>query len=292
LFGYVKPDKQELKVKEYETYKAVYCSLCRTLGRQYGVFAKALLTYDATFYVLLRKSVLQSAPDCAHSGVCRFNPLKKCNYIDEDEILRTAAGLSVIMFYYKLLDEIADSGFFKRSGLKLLLPFAKLKFQKAVKKYSYFNDIIKLSVEKQAQTESENSPSVDLACDASAKALGEIFSYDIPTELQRKNAYRVGYCIGRYVYLADAFDDIEKDLKSGSYNVFVNKYSLNSGSIDKETLDGINGSIRMSVAEADAALEALEKNCYSTILKNIVFDGTEVQLQRLNDKYKEEGRNE
>ena len=99
MFGYVKPDKQELKVKEYETYKAVYCTLCKTLGKEYGVFAKALLTYDATFYVLFRKALFQDAPDCAHRGVCRFNPLKKCNYIDGDEILRTAAGLSVIMFY-------------------------------------------------------------------------------------------------------------------------------------------------------------------------------------------------
>ena len=63
MFGYVKPDKPELKIKDYETYKAIYCSLCRTLGKEYGLLARFLLTYDAAFYALLKKSVLQSKPD-------------------------------------------------------------------------------------------------------------------------------------------------------------------------------------------------------------------------------------
>ena len=290
MFGYVKPDKQELKVKEYETYKAVYCSLCKTLGKEYGIFAKALLTYDATFYVLFRKALLQNGPDCAHKGVCRFNPLKKCNYIDEDEILRTAAGLSVIMFYYKLLDNISDSGFIRKLGCRLLLPFATLKFKKAVKKYSYFNDIIKESVEKQEELERENCASVDRACDPSAKALGEIFSYGLENESDKQNAYRVGYCIGRYVYLTDALDDLEDDVKHSSYNVFANKYDVKKD-LDEETLDGICGSIRMSIAGADTALDALKLNCYSSILKNVVFDGTSTQLNTLINKPKE-GNNE
>lgn len=290
MFGYVKPDKQELKVKEYETYKAVYCTLCKTLGKEYGVFAKALLTYDATFYVLFRKALLQDAPDCAHRGVCRFNPLKKCNYIDVDEIFSTAAALSVIMFYYKLLDNISDSGFFKKLGCRLLLPYVKLKFKKAVKKYSYFNDIIKVSVEKQEELERENCGSVDRACDPSAKALGEIFAYGLENEADKQSAYRVGYCIGRYVYLSDALDDLEDDIKHGSYNVFVNKYEIDNG-VDSQTRDGICGSIRMSIAEAGAALDALKLNCYSSILKNIVFDGTDAQLNMLINKSKE-GNNE
>ncbi len=286
MFGYVKPDKQELKVKEYETYKAVYCTLCKTLGKEYGVLAKAILTYDATFYVLFRKALIQNAPDCAHRGVCRFNPLKKCNYIDVDETLSTAAGLSVIMFYYKLLDNISDSYFFKKLGCRLLLPFVKLKFKKAVKKYSYFNDIIKASVDKQAELERENCNSVDRACDPSAKALGEIFACGLENEAEKQSAYRVGYCIGRYVYLADALDDLEDDIKHGSYNVFVSKYGID-GDIDPQALDGICGSIRMSIAGAGAALDALKLNCYTSILRNIVLDGTDAQLNRLVNKSKE-----
>ena len=290
MFGYVKPDKQELKVKEYETYKAVYCTLCKTLGKEYGVFAKALLTYDATFYVLFRKALLQSGPDCAHSGVCRFNPLKKCNYIDCDETLKTAAGLSVIMFYYKLLDNVSDGGFFKRLGCRIVLPFAKLKFKKAVKKYSYFDDIIKLSVDKQTELESENVDSVDKACDPSAKALGEIFAYGL-TDEAKQSAYRVGYCLGRYDYLSDALDDLEDDIRHGSYNVFVNKYSLDGSQLSDEIIDGICGSIRIGVGEAVSALDAIELNCYSSIIRNILTDGTEAQIQRLVSKSKED-RNE
>ena len=53
MFGYVKVCKPELKIREYEEYKAVYCTLCRVIGRDYGQISRTLLSYDATFYVLL-----------------------------------------------------------------------------------------------------------------------------------------------------------------------------------------------------------------------------------------------
>ena len=283
MFGYVRPDKSELKIKEFDTYKAVYCSLCKTLGSEYGMFSKALLTYDATFYVLLMKAVAQSQPDCAHQGRCRFNPLKKCNYIDGDEILKAAAALSVIMFYYKLKDDISDSGILRRLSCLLVLPYIKFKFKKAVKNYSYFDDIIRPSVERQSAYEHEGA-GVDKACDPSAQALGEIFSYGIDNVGQSKALYRLGYCLGRWVYLMDAFDDLYKDVRTGSYNPFAVKYGLNRdniGKIDTDTVDGICGTIRISANEAGEALNSLEKSCYASIVENIVFDGTENQLIKI-----------
>ena len=74
MFGYVKVCKPELRVREYEEYKAVYCTLCKTLGKEYGVLSRVLLRYDATFYVLLRECALQAAMPCYKKGRCRFNP--------------------------------------------------------------------------------------------------------------------------------------------------------------------------------------------------------------------------
>jgi hypothetical protein len=31
MFGYVRPYRDELKVKDYELYRAVYCGLCHSL---------------------------------------------------------------------------------------------------------------------------------------------------------------------------------------------------------------------------------------------------------------------
>ena len=65
MFGYVKAYKPELKVRDYEQYKAVYCSLCKTLGREYGLFARLTLSYDFTFAALLRLYGASDSPDPA-----------------------------------------------------------------------------------------------------------------------------------------------------------------------------------------------------------------------------------
>lgn len=282
MFGYVKPDKAELKIKEYETYKAIYCSLCKTLGREYGLFTRFFLTYDATFYIIFMKSIFQTNSDCVHRGVCRFNPLKKCNYIDEDKFQKNAAALTVIMFYYKLKDSINDGSFFKRMISYLIYPYVKIKFKKAEKNYSQYNDIIKAQMIRQAEIEDSNTDSIDLACDPSAKSLSEIFTLEMQESKQKDLASRTAYCIGRWVYLMDAYDDIENDLKSNSFNPYINSFRLNSLSdFSAEIENNIIGKIRLTANEAALAFEKLEKSCYGSVVENIIFDGMENELNSL-----------
>lgn len=290
MFGYVKPDKAELKIKEYETYKAIYCSLCKTLEKEYGLLSRFFLTYDATFFVLFLKSIFQTSADCAHNGVCRFNPLKKCNYIDEDEILKKAAALTVIMFYYKLRDNIKDCALYKKIIAFIIYPYIKIKFNKAAKKYSQYNDIIKIQTERQEELEQSQSKSVDLACDPSAKALSEIFAVDVKNSEQEQLIKRTAYCVGRWVYLMDAYDDLENDIKSSSYNPFTAYYGLKDISDISETVTKeIIGRIRLTANEAAASFEKISKGCYNSVVENIIFDGMENELNILINKKKKRG---
>ena len=287
MFGYVKPDKPELKIKDYETYKAIYCSLCRTLGKEYGLLARFLLTYDAAFYALLKKSVLQAKPDCAYKGVCRFNPLKKCNYIDTDSYLKDAAALTVIMFYYKVLDNINDGKPLKRLASRLVYPYIKIKFNKAVKKYSKYNNIIKVSTDEQARIENEKTDSIDIAAHPTAVSLQNILSDGIKDETQKRIVERIGYCLGRWVYLMDAFDDLENDIKAGAYNPFALKYKLDKSFLtgdNKAIEDDIIKSIRLTANETGLALELLDKNCYKPLIENIIFDGMAAELMKIIKK--------
>lgn len=132
MFGYVRIYKPELKIKDYEIYKAAYCSVCRALGRHYGVIARGLLSYDATFLYLYRAAISEAA-DCKYEkGVCPFNPLKKCGYIcGQDKAFEFVASVTVILSYFKLIDSINDSGFFKRFFCRLALQYMKRKYKKA-----------------------------------------------------------------------------------------------------------------------------------------------------------------
>ena len=107
MFGYVRVSKGELKVKEYEMYKAVYCSLCRELGKSYGVLSRFTLSYDFTFLALLSMS-LQDECVKAKKGRCAFNPLKRCNYCTNTNVFEMPSAAAMIMLYYKLKDNIND----------------------------------------------------------------------------------------------------------------------------------------------------------------------------------------
>lgn len=271
MFGYIKTDKGELKVKEYELYRGLYCSLCKHLGKNYGVFSRLILSYDMTFLVLVRLCEKGISPNFK-GGRCPFNPAKRCNYCtNADEEYDFVCAAAILMFYYKVKDNIEDSGFFKKLFFFLLLPFAFFKRKKAKRLFPNLDSIIRDSIEKQRETEKTNTDSLDKAAHASADALGKIFSLGF--EEKERELYRFGYFVGRWVYLVDAADDIESDLKSHSFNVFVNRFSLSSGELSKEALKEIEGTLNVSSAQALEALKKTDCKISTSIIENILEGG-------------------
>ena len=279
MFGYVKTDKPEMKVKEYDAYRGLYCSLCKAMGKHFGVFARLTLSYDITFLVLARLSFMGTLP-CFEGGRCSFNPTKKCSYCtNAEEELRYASAVSMMMFYHKVRDNISDGSVLKRLLMYMLLPWATLKYKKAKKMYGEVAEIIEDSMAKQSETESRNSASTDEASHQSAEALGRITAYNMNDP--EGNIYRFGYGIGKWVYLTDAFDDVEKDLKDKSYNVFVNKYKLTKDSFTDAIKEDITATINMSSILFIDAYEKTENKTLSPIMENIIYEGMHKSLDRI-----------
>ena len=57
MFGYVIPRKSELRVREWESYRAYYCGLCKELGREYGFLSRFVLNYDLVLLALTADSL-------------------------------------------------------------------------------------------------------------------------------------------------------------------------------------------------------------------------------------------
>ena len=53
MFGFIRPVKSELKVKEADRFQQVYCGLCHAIRARYGRFYTMFLSYDMTFYALV-----------------------------------------------------------------------------------------------------------------------------------------------------------------------------------------------------------------------------------------------
>ena len=135
MFGYVRAYRPEMKFSEFDTYKAVYCTLCRKLGKSYGMLAQSSLSYDFTFLLMLLLSMEDEC--CGYTQMrCRYNPLKKCMRLErENDTIDYTAACLVISAYYKLQDNVEDSGFFKRNACRFLKLFYSRHRKKAAKLY-------------------------------------------------------------------------------------------------------------------------------------------------------------
>jgi len=270
LFGYIRAAKPELKVRELELYKAIYCTLCKKLGKSYGILSRFTLSYDFTFLALLQLGMTDGCESFERKR-CAFNPLKKCNYCCNDTAMDMPSAAAMIMLYYKILDNIADEKGFKKLKYIIMKPLFSSAHKKAKKKYGELEEIVARYIDEQNALEKENCCDIDRAADPTAKALAKIFALCSNDYAQKRVLERLGYCLGRYIYLLDAAKDFEEDLKSGSYNVLKSDTVTDMKSAAKR----VEPQLYFCINEAGKAFELLDLKKYRPVLGNIIYLGLE-----------------
>ena len=273
MFGYLRPVKEELKVREYKLYQSVYCGLCKRLGKDYGLLSRLTLSYDCTLLAMLAISI-RGETSCVNQGRCVVNPMKKCLYCStEDDSFRFAGAVSVIMTYEKLHDTILDAGFFKGSAARLLRLFFRHSYRKAKKAYPELAAQTAAMLQKQQQAEQD-----DCGPDAAAAPTAELLAAICRTlggEDERTCFVleKFGYFLGRWIYLIDAADDFEKDLRRRNYNPF---HKLQKES-PEQTMLYCNGVLNMTASQLLLAFDLLSLHGYEEILDNVVRLGLSFQ---------------
>ena len=287
MFGYIKPCKPELKIRDFDMYQAAYCGLCRQLGRSFGPFARLSLSYDFTFLCMLGEALCTEPGEISLQRCC-FNPLRKVHMCAQSTPLVFSADTAAIMVYYKLRDNMQDSSLAGRVGWSLLYPWAAHVHRKAAKAQPVCDEIMSRWMERQAILEAANTPNVDEACEPTAAAMGAVFRLLSKQEDAQRVLERMGYCMGRYIYLCDALDDLESDLKSGGYNPFLLRYKQqNSGSeaAADEALAKIREDAReslyLSAAEAAKAYALLDIHRFKPVLDNIFECGLRAGVEAI-----------
>ena len=280
MFGYVKPYNPELRVRELEEYKAVYCGLCKQLGRSFGVFARFTLSYDFAFLAMLKTALDREICPETERCACIAHPFCKRIRVRENAAMQMAARAAMISVYYKLSDDREDEGFFRRIGAALLLPFAKRARRKALA----FADgaaadeaAAKMSA-AQAQLEAEKCQIPDAAAEPTANFLAAVLKNCAATAEQAAVLERFGYLLGRYVYLCDALDDLEDDRQRGRYNPFL--YAGGEAAI------AAKNALFLTTAELSDDFDLLELHRYEGILENIIRIGLRAEVIRIEKKLK------
>lgn len=284
MFGYVRPYKDELLVREYEQYKAVYCGLCKALGDYFGIGARYTLSFDCTFYAMVAIGISGNTLHVT-KGRCTVNPAKKCSFIStqDEEAYKKTSALSILMTYHKCKDNIADDSFLKSFASRLALPLLSGKYKKARAWYPEMEAAVSKAMKQQALAEQTQHSSIDQCCDSTAQMLSVLFEALAGENAgQRMVLQQFGYFLGRWVYLMDAADDLAVDLKTDSFNPFIQKLSLQeygkggkeyAGDVKKQAEEACNEVLNRNIAGMTQPLQLLELGDFERIVENIIKKG-------------------
>lgn len=272
MFGYVRINKMDLTFREFDYYKGYYCGLCKYLKENHGEVSRLSLNYDITFLIVILTALYKLDSDITYER-CIANPLKKKMRI-VNEITEYAASMNILLSYYKLEDNLYDDNGIKD---KLAYELYKGKLKKAYEKYPQKAEYIKQQLGNLRELEKQESKSIDKVSNIFGNLMGEIFVYK--KDEYEQNLRNIGFNLGKYIYILDAYEDLEEDNKKGRYNPFIDY-------IDKkeELKNKVDRLISMSLGMATKNIEQLNLEFNKSIIDNIVYSGVYLRYKSILEK--------
>ncbi len=259
MFGYLKPYVPLLRVKDHELYRAVYCGVCRSLENCFGKTSSLTLSYDVAFLAAVRIAMSREKITVRKKR-CSFNPFRKCRIAEGGEELDFCASVGILLTYYKILDTIDDEHGIKKFAALATYPAASLKRKTVIKKYgSETDDIIRCGISRLSEIEKADTKSIDAPASAFADMLGKITSFGYEGN-NRIIAGRIGECVGRWIYIADAIDDCREDIERQRYNPIAALYGREPTEAEYEMLKSTLGPVYERLAVAVDMIDFAEED--------------------------------
>ena len=272
IFGYVVVNKSDLRFREYDEYRGYYCGLCQTLKKRFGLAGQLSLSYDMTFLVMLLTSLYEPLDNCEMKR-CIAHPFKK-QYCKSNEYTEYVADMTVLLSYYKCQDDWEDE---KKILKKVYGDILRGKSKKQREHYKRKEEIVIENLKNLSLAEQNKEDDLDVVAGYFGNILSELFV--VKEDEWSDNLRKIGYYLGKYIYIMDAYDDLTKDLKKGNYNPFSDKM-CNTGNFDylvKEILT-------IMAAECAKEFEKLPLLNDVDILRNILYSGIWTKYEMVRAK--------
>ncbi len=279
MFGYVRPMKGELKVRDYEMFQAAYCGLCRTMKRRYGSFSTAFLNYDLTFLTVL---LLGLRGETGYVDKrCAASPFKKKKMCAPSSALDDCAGYAVMLTCGKLRDDAADSGIFRSILSRCALILLRRAEKRADSSLPGFRSLTAECMAALSAREADGCPVMDEMADLFARILEDTARCQAGEEA--KPLKELLYHVGRWIYIVDAADDLREDLEAGRYNCLARRFSLGGNDIPEEVSDYVRTTLKLSSERALSLAGELELGNYTQLVENILSLGLPFVADRVLD---------
>ena len=279
MFGYVTVCELELKVKDLKKYRAYYCGLCRTLKEDYGFMGQMTLTYDMTFAVILLSSLYETTTKHEEHR-CKVHPAKRQHML-QNEITSYAAAMNVLLAYYHMEDDWQDD---RKVSSLMTKSLIQGKAKKTIEKYPRQSEIIRKSLKELGECEHENSMDIDRAAGCFGRLMAELFVWK--EDIWEKTLRKMGFYLGKFIYLMDAYEDLPEDRKKNRYNPLKELAKRPDYEAQMEQI------LRMMIAESTVRFEQLPCLVDVDILRNILYDGVWNHYNKIQMKKREDNKDE
>lgn len=271
MFGYVAVNKAEMKFREFDIYQSYYCGLCKSLKKQGGNTARLALSYDMTFVYMLLSGLYE--PETVYGPCkCMIHPFEK-RYMRQNECAVYAADMSVILTHYKCKDDWLDD---RKLTKRAMMAMLSKKHGNVVRKYPQKTERIAGLMEQLAAGETRDSSDIDEMAGIFGRILAEIFVYK--EDEWESTLYKMGFYLGKFIYIIDAYEDIEADIKGHKYNPLVKLYNTPDFEGECQQI------LTMMIAECSREFEKLPILENVDILRNILYSGVWVRYDAISRK--------
>lgn len=278
MFGYVSLHKPELKIREYERYRAYYCGTCMALKKAGMIPGQLTLSYDMTFLSML----LTSLYEC-RTGVrrirCPLHPVHR-QAAFANECIRYAADMNILLSYYNLLDNWKDD---RNLASRLHAGTLRMPMKRIREEWPVQYEAVVSYVRDLSALEADGKPDLDTPAGLTGRMLGTVYAWR--DDVWKEDLYRLGFYLGKFIYLIDAWEDLEKDRAKGHYNPW-RPYSM------RKDFPEFSGQVlEMMMTEASLAFERLPLLRDREIMRNILYAGVWTKYDQKNSDRKIKDRN-
>lgn len=280
MFGYVRPALSRLAQQDRDAYQGAYCGLCHAMGSRHGFLSRFALNYDFTFLAILFTA---DGADEWREKRCPAHPLRKCRSCLCGRALERAADASLLLTWHKLRDDVRDKGWFRGLPARFLSCVFSAAAARARKTSGEFSAQTERGLERLHELEAKASPELDRAADSFARILQAAAPKSGDTARQRAMEQLL-YHVGRWIYLVDAWDDLEEDRARGQYNPLDARFQGRAAEHQEYIAVTMTHSLRLAVSAANL----LELGCWRGVVENILYQGLPaVQEAVLSGRWKQ-----
>jgi hypothetical protein len=266
---------KELSKEDKALYQSYYCGLCKELHKSCGTGGQLLLNYDITFLVVLLTG-LYEPEETKKKFVCGLHPLKK-RTLSVNPITEYAADMNVMLAYFNMVDDWKDE---RKISKKALASFLRKDYERLSEKYPRQSEAIEDYIAKLSEYEAANEANIDLVAGLTGEVLGELFAWRQDEWYDELKT--LGFYLGKFIYLMDAYEDLDKDEKRNAYNPLRTLKKEHTG--DFEVIVKLMMTSMMS--ECAKSFERLPIVTHADLLRNIIYSGVWSKYEYLQMKKK------